>query len=107
MQLNWKYHNQAFSKNEAMLDPMNNVLYAAKFLKSLRLKHGSWSKAIAAYHSSHPQRGQAYIIKIDSHITFRNQFISPKRISEKCRSKKHISLHQSLSPYYKRSSHVH
>ena len=34
-----------------MLDPETNVRYAAKFLRRLRLKEGSWAMAVARYHA--------------------------------------------------------
>jgi hypothetical protein len=73
LQLNFKWHSQGFTNLEAMLDPHFNALYAARFLKRLRLQHGSWSKAVASYHSSQPHRGQAYITKVAAHLTFKLQ----------------------------------
>jgi hypothetical protein len=70
LQLNFKWHGQGFTNLEAMLDPHLNALYAARFLKRLRLQHGSWAKAVAAYHSTQPYRGQAYITKVAAHLTF-------------------------------------
>jgi len=80
LQLNYKWHSQGFTNLEAMLDPHLNALYAARFLKRLRLQHGSWAKAVAAYHSSHLKRGQAYITKVAAHLTFKlppNRKMSP------------------------------
>jgi hypothetical protein len=71
LQLNIKWHSQGFTHLEAMLDPHFNALYAARFLKRLRLQHGSWAKAVATYHSSQPHRGQAYITKVAAHLTFK------------------------------------
>jgi soluble lytic murein transglycosylase-like protein len=34
-----------------MFDPHENVDYAARYLKSLRLKEGSWTLAAARYHA--------------------------------------------------------
>jgi len=73
LQLNFKWHSQGFTNLEAMLDPHLNTLYAARFLKRLRLQHGSWAKAVATYHSSQPHRGQAYITKVAAHLTFKLQ----------------------------------
>jgi len=34
-----------------MLEPRRNVRYAARFLKELRAREGSWSMAVARYHA--------------------------------------------------------
>lgn len=52
MQVNYYYHQQGFSKVEDMLDPRLNVNYAAKLLRTLKQKHGSWTEAVARYHAS-------------------------------------------------------
>ncbi len=41
----------AFSSVGAMLDPAANVDYAARFLKQLRAREGSWTMAVARYHA--------------------------------------------------------
>lgn len=50
-QINYKWHNQAFSSIDEMFDPLHNALYAAKFLGELYGETGSWEKAAGAYHS--------------------------------------------------------
>ena len=43
MQISLKYHGQNFENFNQILDPKNNVEYAAKFLRSLysrNIKHG-------------------------------------------------------------------
>ena len=43
------------------IDPINNVAYAATFLKDLRLKSGSWAHAVGRYHTSNWKgRGKDY-----------------------------------------------
>lgn len=51
MQINHHYHGREFDSIEAMLDPVQNVAYAAKFLKQLRQREGSWTLAVARYHA--------------------------------------------------------
>lgn len=51
MQINHFYHGNAFSSPREMLDPARNVAYAAKFLKQLREREGSWTMAVARYHA--------------------------------------------------------
>ncbi len=64
MQLNWKWHAQAFSSLDQMFDPVANTRYAARFLRELQSRLGSWEVATAAYHSTDPARGQAYLQKV-------------------------------------------
>ena len=51
MQINHHYHADAFASVTAMLDPAANVDYAARFLKQLRFREGSWTLAVARYHA--------------------------------------------------------
>lgn len=64
MQLNWRWHGDAFPDAATMMDPQHNTRYAAAFLKDLHAKHGSWTQAIAHYHSADPRRGAAYAAKV-------------------------------------------
>ncbi len=59
-QVNLLHHPQAFQSIEAAFDPAMNAAYAGSFLKTLRLRLGSWDAAVAAYHSSTPERGEPY-----------------------------------------------
>jgi Transglycosylase SLT domain len=52
MQINYLYHRKKFRAASDMLDPRLNVNYAAKLLKTLRIRHGSWMEAVARYHAS-------------------------------------------------------
>ena len=51
MQINHYYHGEKFASVEAMLDPAQNVDYAARFLSELREREGSWTMAVARYHA--------------------------------------------------------
>jgi hypothetical protein len=64
MQVNLGYHGDALSSLEEALDPASNIAYGAKFLKQLRVATRSWARATARYHSSDPDRGQAYRAKV-------------------------------------------
>ena len=41
-------------------DPLANARYAARFLNELHARTGSWSQAVALYHSAEPSLGLAY-----------------------------------------------
>jgi hypothetical protein len=47
-----------------MLDPKANVAYAAKMLKALYDKHGSWEKAVKMYHTKKAKYHARYYKKV-------------------------------------------
>jgi soluble lytic murein transglycosylase-like protein len=51
MQINHYFHAEHFASLDEMLDPGKNVDYAARFLKQLREREGSWTMAVARYHA--------------------------------------------------------
>lgn len=61
MQINLKYHGEAFNSVDEAIDPLNNVKYSAKFLRSLYSQSGNdWKRAAKRYHSSNPSAGEIY-----------------------------------------------
>jgi hypothetical protein len=64
MQINMMYHGDAFTSIEQAFDPAANVAYAARFLKQLYAKMGSWHEAAGRYHSATPIYNQRYKEKI-------------------------------------------
>jgi soluble lytic murein transglycosylase-like protein len=51
MQINHHYHSGHFRSLGDMLDPTQNVDYAARFLLTLKHRHDTWSMAVARYHA--------------------------------------------------------
>jgi len=51
MQINHFYHASHFRSINEMFDPSQNVDYAARFLKELKSREGSWTLAAARYHA--------------------------------------------------------
>lgn len=51
MQIDHQFHANRFRSLEAMFDPHENVAYAARFLKELKAREGSWTLAAARYHA--------------------------------------------------------
>lgn len=51
MQINQHYHGAHFRSVADMLDPRQNVDYAARFLADLHARHETWSMAVARYHA--------------------------------------------------------
>ena len=64
MQVNLKYHGDAFDNLEQAVDPVHNVAYAAVFLSQLRADSRSWTKAVGRYHSQTPKLGSKYRRKV-------------------------------------------
>jgi hypothetical protein len=64
MQVNLQYHPDAFANLDAAFDPARNVAYGADLLKSLRQTAGSWSQAVAQYHSQDNERGRDYMARV-------------------------------------------
>ena len=42
------------------MDPYQNMLLAARFLKELHKEFGSWGKAVGAYHSRNKEKSKVY-----------------------------------------------
>lgn len=51
MQINYRYHGKKFASVEEMFEPSRNVDYAARFLKDLHKREGSWTATVARYHA--------------------------------------------------------
>ena len=65
MQINLKYHADAFASVEDAFDPYKNVEYGAKFLKKLYKNRGNdWMKAAMAYHSGVLKKALRYKKKL-------------------------------------------
>jgi hypothetical protein len=64
MQINVRYHKNAFSDLAEMFDPIYNTAYAANFLVSLKKDLGTWSHAVEGYHSRKQEFGQPYGKKV-------------------------------------------
>ena len=64
MQINTKYHLKNFKDLSHLVEPEENVKYAASFLLKLYKKHKSWNEAVSRYHSSIPKRKKNYLKKV-------------------------------------------
>lgn len=51
LQINHHFHRRHFASVEEMLEPAANVDYAARFLKELKAREGTWTMAVARYHA--------------------------------------------------------
>lgn len=51
MQINYYWHGKSFHSLREMFDPALNVAYAARLLKELKTREGSWTLAVARYNA--------------------------------------------------------
>lgn len=51
MQINHHYHAAHFPSLTAMFDPAQNIDYAARFLRDLKVREKSWTMAVARYNA--------------------------------------------------------
>lgn len=68
MQVNLRWHPDAFSDLAAAIDPGSNATYAAKFLLSLYAMTGSWTDAVAYYHSSAQRYQRPYVCAVAARL---------------------------------------
>lgn len=61
MQIHTRWHAGSFAGGDDMLDPAVNVAYAARFLRELYDRHGSWTEAVRRYHASDPTAQDTYL----------------------------------------------
>ncbi|MEE8188811.1 MAG: transglycosylase SLT domain-containing protein [Kiloniellales bacterium] len=91
MQINLGYHPDAFASLEQAFDPSANVAYAASFLKELRGRWGSWTRAVGNYHSNTPTLSGRYRIKVFQRL------YEAKRAAAKARRAKRLAALQAKS----------
>jgi soluble lytic murein transglycosylase-like protein len=70
MQINHYYHAEKFTSVRAMFDPAKNVDYAARFLKELKQREGSWTMAVARYNAgpNNQPAQKRYVCHIVAHL---------------------------------------
>lgn len=68
MQLSVSHHKKAFTPVERIVNPAENVRYAAKYLLRLRSETGSWGAAVARYNGGTGKTAMAYQCKVRSRL---------------------------------------
>ncbi len=89
MQINYLHHRSSINI-ENMLDPYQNVMYAAKYLIKLKNRYGNWSEAIKYYHSPDPYHHNKYYSKVIALCNNLNNTSSPNTISNSTNNNKLI-----------------
>ena len=72
MQINMRWHPDAFDSPVQGFDPRVNVDYAARFLKRLHRRTGSWLQAAGSYHSFEPEYRDTYLDRLQKNISAAN-----------------------------------
>jgi len=80
MQINLRWHPDAFSSLIEGFDPKTNVNYAAHLLKTLYNKTGSWRIAAGRYHSKTLSRQKIYLKSLQPNIRVANAQIDQFRL---------------------------
>lgn len=68
MQLSLEDHKAAFKPVEKIVDPKENVHYAARLLAQFRRVTGSWAAAVAKYNGGLGRAAQAYACKVRGNL---------------------------------------
>ena len=63
MQLNMRWHADFFHSPKHMINPLDNVRYAASYLEQLYKETGSWEKTVKFYHSRNAKFNSVYYAK--------------------------------------------
>jgi len=72
MQINLRWHPDAFANVTEGFNPRANVDYAARFLKRLHQRTGSWIQAAGSYHSLEPEYRDVYLDRLQKNISAAN-----------------------------------
>ena len=80
MQVNLRWHPDAFSDLSEAFSPKENVDYAARLLLSHYNATGSWRSASGRYHSKTPEKQEIYLAKLERNISVANTQIEKFRV---------------------------
>lgn len=75
MQINLRWHPDAFDGVAQGFDPAVNVDYAARFLKRLYETTGDWKTAAGSYHSFTPEKRETYLAALTRNVAVANDRI--------------------------------
>lgn len=73
LQVNMKWHADAFADLDSAFDPLTNARYAASFLTNLKNEAGSWMVAAGNYHSKTPEHHARYSNGIERNLNVATQ----------------------------------
>lgn len=70
LQVNLRWHPEAFSSLEQGFNPQRNADYAAAFLRRLYEESGDWALAVGNYHSRTPVNHARYLAGVEANMAF-------------------------------------
>lgn len=73
MQINLRWHPEAFQTLKDGFDPIINADYAARFLVDLYRRTGNWAVAAGSYHSFTPEKRERYLKSLRRNVAVANQ----------------------------------
>jgi hypothetical protein len=73
LQINMRWHGQAFKNLSTAFDPMANADYAARFLKGHYKETGHWMTAAGNYHSKTPAKHDRYLTGLEKNLIVANK----------------------------------
>jgi hypothetical protein len=79
LQVNLRWHPDAFDNLDEGFDAARNVDYAARFLRSLYEEKGDWVLAAGSYHSATPDRQEDYLTSLRQNVAVANERIDAFR----------------------------
>ncbi|PYE84502.1 lytic transglycosylase domain-containing protein [Pseudoroseicyclus aestuarii] len=79
MQINLRWHPEAFVSPAQGFDPAVNVDYAARFLVGLHQQTGDWATAAGSYHSFTPEKRDIYLASLTRNVEVANARIDSFR----------------------------
>lgn len=77
MQVNLRWHPDAFTSLEEGFDPARNVDYAARYLVGLWERTGDWRAAVGRYHSADPARAARYLAGVETNLRVLDRMSAP------------------------------
>lgn len=80
MQVNLRWHPNAFTSLAQGFDPQANVDYAARLLRTHHKDTGNWRSAAGRYHSKTPEKQQIYLKSLTRNIRVANAQINQFRV---------------------------
>lgn len=75
MQINLRWHDNAFKSVEDAFDPTKNAIYAASFLSELKRSEGSWWRAAGSYHSKTDVHRDRYLASLSQNLKVANAYL--------------------------------
>lgn len=69
MQINLKYHSDAFLSVDQAFSPRKNIAYSAKFLKEKLSSNSDWKIAVGNYHSCNQDKSKKYSDNVSRFIS--------------------------------------